>query len=100
MTLDNLKVLLQRFRILLIFISFIAISVAFFVPKMQERKNLLEKEAQIEEKMTLLQEEIADLRNRELAVNNDDYHLEKLARNKLSYAKKDELIYHFTNQEK
>ena len=55
----------------------------------------MKKKIEIELEIQLKQMEIKQLRNREILVQTDPFYLEKLARDKLGYAKPNEIIYKF-----
>jgi cell division protein FtsB len=90
-----LRPILKRFQILLIAVFVLAVLLIAFIPKIQERSRLVEKHEELLEKIERIEQEIAALRENELAVQNDPYYLEKLARDKLGFSGPDEIIYQF-----
>jgi cell division protein FtsB len=86
---------IKRFRILLAIFLVIASVTTLFYPKFRERKRLLEKRAELNLKIEVMEKEIQELRKRKIAFQNNPLYLEKLARDKLGYSKKNEVIYKF-----
>lgn len=95
MNFETFKLFLKRvqlFSLLMIFV--IGVTIAFF-PKIKERITLLNKQKQIQEKITAVEMDIENIRKKEIALKNNPLYVEKLARNKLGYSKPDEIIYKF-----
>ncbi|MBN2144909.1 MAG: septum formation initiator family protein [Candidatus Aureabacteria bacterium] len=90
-----LSAFFKRFQIFLAIFLTIASVTTIFLPRFKERSILLEKNAELQAKITLLEKEIQDLHKRKIAFQNNPIHLEKLARDKLGYSKQNEIIYKF-----
>ncbi len=90
-----IAILFKRIQILLTILLVVGGITVLYVPKIKERKALIQKRLILEQEITLKHEEIDTLRKQEYAIQNDPLYLERLARNKLGYSKSDEIIYKF-----
>ncbi len=90
-----IALLFKRIQILLTLLIVVVSTAVIFVPKVKERKALVQKRLVLEQEITDMHEEIDALRKQEYAIQNDPVYLERLARNKLGYSRPDETIYKF-----
>ena len=95
MTFESFKQFLKRVQLFSVIIIFIIAIAIIFLPKINERIALLDKQKQLQKKISAVEAEIETIRKKEIALKTNPLYIEKLARNKLGYSKPDEIIYKF-----
>jgi len=95
----NYWVMIYRIGWITLSILVVVAVIAMFVPQFKQYNELRRKESALQDEIQLEEEIVKHLKDQQERLKSDPRFIEKLAREELGYAKPDETVFRFTDDE-